>query len=151
VIVAVGNEAIWRRFCHAVALPQLADDARFATNRDRLAHYGELRALLAKVIAARPRQEWIDRLRAAEVPCGSVRDVAEVLNDPQLAARQMIAELVHPTVGPMSVMGSPLKLSQTPATVRTPPPMLGEHTESILGELGYDREAIVELKAAGVI
>ena len=85
------------------------------------------------------------------MPCGSVRDVAEVLGDPQLAARGMVAELQHPTVGPINVVGSPIKLSATPSSVRTPPPTLGQHREAILSELGYDRQSIAALQSSGVI
>lgn len=151
IVIAVGNDGIWRRFCPAIDRPELAEDPRFRTNRDRLANYGELRAALDAALVTRTRAEWTERFHAASVPCGSVRDVAEVLADPHLHAREMIATLEHPTVGPTRVMGTPIKLSDTPGAVRTPPPLLGQHTAAVLEELGYDREMIASLKAAGAI
>jgi formyl-CoA transferase/CoA:oxalate CoA-transferase len=148
-VIAVGNDGIWRRFCPAIDRPELADDPRYRTNRDRLAHYDELKAELDRALGARTRAEWTVRFHAASVPCGAVRDVGEVLADPHLAARQMVATVQHPTVGTTRVMGTPIKLSRTPGSVRTPPPTLGQHTEAVLGELGYDRAMIASLKASG--
>ena len=151
IVIAVGNDAIWQRFCPAIGLPELAADPRFRTNRDRMANYDELRAALDEVLVTRTRADWTGRFHAASVPCGSVRDVAEVLADPQLHAREMVGILDHPTVGPTRVMGTPIKLSETPGTLRTPPPTLGQHTTAVLEELGYDQEMIASLKAAGAI
>jgi formyl-CoA transferase/CoA:oxalate CoA-transferase len=151
IVIAVGNDAIWRRFCPAIGRPELAEDTRFATNRDRLSNYPELRTALEAVLATRTRADWTARFHAASVPCGSVRDVAEVLADPHLHAREMVGTLEHPTVGPTRVMGTPIKLSETPGSLRTPPPTLGQHTAAVLEELGYDREMIASLKAAGAI
>jgi crotonobetainyl-CoA:carnitine CoA-transferase CaiB-like acyl-CoA transferase len=151
IVIAVGNDAIWKRFCDVAGLQELGADERFATNRGRVAHYAELRPLLDKAFRGRTRGEWLELLRGAGVPCGSVRDVAEVLNDPHLKERAMVAELHHPTVGPIKVVGSPIKLSETPPGIRTAPPTLGQHRDAILMELGYDRQSIVALEAAGVI
>jgi crotonobetainyl-CoA:carnitine CoA-transferase CaiB-like acyl-CoA transferase len=150
IVIAVGNDRIWRRFCEAASLPHLAVE-RFATNVDRVRHYDELKPLLDRAFASRTRADWLALLKAVGVPCGSVRDVAEVLNDPQLEAREMVAELQHPTVGPIRVVGSPIKLSNTPPSIRTPPPTLGQHREAILTELGYDRQSIEALATSGVI
>jgi crotonobetainyl-CoA:carnitine CoA-transferase CaiB-like acyl-CoA transferase len=151
IVIAVGNDPIWLRFCEAAELPELGADERFATNRGRVSHYAELRPVLDRAFKARTRQDWLRALREAGIPCGSVRDVAEVLKDPQLKERAMIAELHHPTVGPINVMGSAIKLSATPPAIRTPPPTLGQHREAILSELGYDRQSILALETAGVI
>jgi crotonobetainyl-CoA:carnitine CoA-transferase CaiB-like acyl-CoA transferase len=150
-VIAGGNDEIWRRLCAALDLDALADDPRFRTNKDRAANYDELRPRLDAALRGRPREEWVRRLGAAGVPCGSVREISEVLADPQLAARGMIAEVQHPTIGSAKVIASPVKLSETPASVRTAPPVLGQHTDAVLGELGYDRRAIDDLRAAGVI
>jgi formyl-CoA transferase/CoA:oxalate CoA-transferase len=150
-VIAGGNDEIWRRLCAALDLAVLAEDPRFRTNKDRAANYDELRPQLDAALRRRPRAEWVQRLGAAGVPCGSVREISEVLADPQLAARGMIAEVQHPTIGPARVIASPVKLSDTPASVRTAPPVLGQHTDALLGELGYDREAIDRLRASGVI
>jgi crotonobetainyl-CoA:carnitine CoA-transferase CaiB-like acyl-CoA transferase len=150
-VIAGGNDDIWQRLCVALELPELADDERFRTNKDRVAHYDALKPLLARVLETRTRAEWARRLGEAGVPCGSVRHVSEVLADPQLAARQMVVDVQHPTVGPARVLGSPLKLSSTPATVRTAPPTLGQHTHAIVEQLGYSPEAITGLVRSGVL
>ena len=150
-VIAGGNDEIWRRLCRALDLDQIAADPKFKTNRDRVQHYDELRPVLDRTLRSRARAEWLKRLADAGVPCGSVREISEVLDDPQIAAREMVAELEHPTVGRARVIGSPVKLSETPPSVRTPPPTLGQHTEIVLEELGYDRESRAALKAAGVI
>ena len=151
IVVAVGNDGIWRRFCPAIDRPDLAGDPRFLTNKDRMAHYEALKAELERALATRTRAEWTDRFKAAGVPCGAVRDVGEVLSDPQLAARDMVVTLTHPGIGPTRVVGTPIKLSGTPGEVRTAPPTLGQHTDAILGELGYDPGMIASLKAAGAV
>ena len=150
-VIAGGNDEIWRSLCRAMELDHVAEDPKFKTNRDRVQHYEELRPLLDRTLRGRSRAEWVQRLAAAGVPCGSVREISEVLDDPQIAARQMVAELEHPTVGRARVIASPVKLSETPPSVRTPPPVLGQHTDIVLEELGYDSESRAALKAAGVI
>ncbi|MGE3276927.1 MAG: CaiB/BaiF CoA transferase family protein [Vicinamibacterales bacterium] len=150
-VIAVGNDDIWRRFAAAVGLGPLADDPRFATNRARVTNYEALKPQLDEALATATRADWIRRLGDAGVPCGSVRSVGEVLDDPQLAARGMIERLLHPSVGALQLVGSPLHLSDTPATVRTPPPTLGQHTDAVLDELGYDQEERAALRASGVI
>ncbi|HTK27939.1 MAG TPA: CoA transferase [Vicinamibacterales bacterium] len=148
-VLAVGNDEQWRRFCEVAGLGQ---DARWATNRQRVSGYDELRPIVAGALAARPRGEWIARLKAAGVPCGSVRDLADVFTDPQVAAREMIAALDHPSIGPLRLLGTPVKLSGTPGGVRSAPPTLGQHTDAVLGrDAGLTREAIADLRARGVI
>jgi crotonobetainyl-CoA:carnitine CoA-transferase CaiB-like acyl-CoA transferase len=148
-VLAVGTDEQWRKFCEAAALD--AGD-RFATNRERVTGYAELRPMIAERMRAHTRSYWIERLGKAGVPCGSVRDLHEVFTDPQIAARGMMVPMTHPTAGVIRVLGSPLKLSDTPATQRTPPPTLGQHTESVLQrDLGLTPDAIDELRAGGVI
>jgi formyl-CoA transferase/CoA:oxalate CoA-transferase len=130
-VLAVGNDELWRRFC---AVAELDLGERFATNRQRVAGYDELRPLLAARLGTRPRAVWIQALTAAGVPCGSVRNLGELFADPQVAARRMVEEVAHATVGPLRVLGTPLKLSDTPALVRMAPPALGQHTDTILAE-----------------
>ena len=150
-VIAGGNDDIWRRLCGALDLNGISEDPRFRTNKDRVANRNELRPIFERVLKTRSRAEWVERLKNAGVPCGSVREISEVLADPQIAARKMVAEVDHPTVGRARVIGSPLKLSETPASVRTAPPLLGQHTDAVLTELGYDSTAIADLRATGVI
>lgn len=150
-VIAGGNDEIWQRLCGAIGLPSLADDPRFRTNKDRVAHYGPLKRALDDVLRTQTRATWVRRLTDAGVPCGSVREVGEVLADPQLAARQMIVDLDHPTVGATRVIGSPLKFSETPSSVRTAPPTLGQHTRTIVEALGYTAAQIEALKQRGVV
>jgi crotonobetainyl-CoA:carnitine CoA-transferase CaiB-like acyl-CoA transferase len=148
-VLAVGTDEQWRKFCEVAALD--AGD-RFATNRERVTGYADLRPVIAARVHTQTRSYWIERLGQAGVPCGSVRDLHEVFTDPQIAARSMVVPMSHPTAGDIRVLGSPLKLSDTPATQRTPPPTLGQHTESVLQrDLGLTRDAIDELRAGGVI
>jgi crotonobetainyl-CoA:carnitine CoA-transferase CaiB-like acyl-CoA transferase len=151
-VLAVGNDAQWRTFCRVAALTSLADDDRFATNAGRVEHYDELRPLVARAIRTRTRQEWIDRLVPAGVPCAAVRGVDEVLADPQLAAREMIQSVCHPAAGPVKVLGLPIKLSDTPGGVGAAPPRLGEHTVPVLqGMLGLAAGEIATLNGDGVV
>jgi crotonobetainyl-CoA:carnitine CoA-transferase CaiB-like acyl-CoA transferase len=151
-VLAVGNDDQFQRMCKALGLTALMSDPRFATNAGRVEHYAALKPALDAAFASRPRQEIVSALLAAGVPCGSVRSVAEALADPQIGAREMIATVPHPSAGPVRVLGTPLKLSDTPAAVRTAPPTLGQHTASILqGDLGFSDREILELRDAGVI
>jgi crotonobetainyl-CoA:carnitine CoA-transferase CaiB-like acyl-CoA transferase len=148
-VLAVGNDEQWRRFCAIAGLP---DDARFATNRQRVTGYDELRPFVADRLRMEPRQYWIDRLTAAGVPCGSVRNFEELFEDPQIAAREMITRVEHATIGQLQALGVPVKLSDTPGAVRTPPPTLGQHTTAVLEQdLGFSAEAIAALRQQQVI
>jgi crotonobetainyl-CoA:carnitine CoA-transferase CaiB-like acyl-CoA transferase len=147
-VVAVGNDELWRKFCAATGL-DLGE--RFATNRRRVTGYGELRPIIADRLRAETRQHWIDRLTAAGVPCGSVRTLQEVFDDPQVVAREMVRDVEHSTIPSVRVVGTPVKLSDTPGGVRAAPPPLGYHTDAVLQEAGLDAGAIERLRSARVI
>jgi crotonobetainyl-CoA:carnitine CoA-transferase CaiB-like acyl-CoA transferase len=149
--LAVGTEDLWRRFCAAIGRDDLYADPRFATNRERLRHRDELNALLEPLFAARSIAEIEGPLSAAGVPCGAVRDLHAVFSDPQVAALGLVQQLDHPTAGPISVVGPPYRFSATPGAVRLPPPLLGQHTDEVLNQLGYSAEAISALREAHVI
>jgi crotonobetainyl-CoA:carnitine CoA-transferase CaiB-like acyl-CoA transferase len=151
-VIAVGNDDQWQRFCRVISAPDLASDERFATNRERLAHYDVLRPLIAERLRTRTRVEWVESLKADGVPCGSVRSVSEVLEDPQLDARGMVQSLDHSVAGTIRTLGIPVKLSATDGAVRTPPPQLGEHTQSVLrDDVGLTESEIARLRTEKAI
>ncbi len=151
IMVAVGSDGLWRRFTAATGLDDLTDDPRYATNPDRVHHRVTLIPRITQALAARGCVEWTDRLNAAGVPAGPVNSVPAALAQPQVAAREMVVEVEHPVAGMLKMLGTPLKLSGQPASIRRPPPVLGQHTDEILAEAGYPAERIAELRAAGVI
>jgi crotonobetainyl-CoA:carnitine CoA-transferase CaiB-like acyl-CoA transferase len=148
-VLAVGNDELWRRFC-AVAGLELG--GRFTTNRERVSGYDELRPILAERIRTRSRAAWIEALTGAGVPCGSVRDLGELFVDPQITAREMVTEVDHSTLGPIRVLGTPFKFSETPAAVRTAPPTLGQHTVRVLvDDLRLSPSDVDALRAKGIV
>lgn len=152
IVLAVGNDEIWRRLCRALDLEALAARPEFATNDARVRHHAALRQALAERFRTLSRAECLARLEAAAVPCGSVRSVAEVFADEQIAAREMVCTVEHPAVGPLRVLGIPVKLSATPGSIRMPPPRLGEHTVRVLREdLGVDEATMARLRDERVI
>jgi len=134
VSVGVGNDHLWRRFCEALGL-DIAGDARFRTNPDRVMHRQELLEILGPVFAGQSAALLIERLVAAGVPAGPVNTISQVFQDPQVLARDMVVTLDDPERGPLRQIGIPVKLSATPGSLRTLPPRLGEHTEAVLREL----------------
>jgi crotonobetainyl-CoA:carnitine CoA-transferase CaiB-like acyl-CoA transferase len=151
IAVAVGSERQWPRFCAALGLESLAADQRFATNGARVEHRAELRPLLAERLRLRPTADWLAALRAAEVPVAPINDVVAAFELPAARARAMVVDVEHPALGRVRQVGIPFELSATPASIRTAPPLLGEQTDAILAELGYDAGAIAALRASGVV
>lgn len=144
-VVAVANEAIWARFCREIGRGDLAQDPRFLRNADRVVNREALAEVLARVFAARSREDWVRALTAAEVPCGPINSIAEVFEDPQVLALGMVEEIAHAAAGSVRLVRSPIELDRTPASTRRPPPRLGEHGVEVLEELGYGQEDVRRL------
>jgi crotonobetainyl-CoA:carnitine CoA-transferase CaiB-like acyl-CoA transferase len=150
-MVAVGNDSLWQRFAPIIGLPELAGDPRFATNPDRVVHRDELIPLIEAALATRASAEWAAELSRAGIPAGAINTVDQALAYPQVVARDMVLTAEHPTAGSLRMPGSPVRLSRHTATVRRPPPLLGEHTDEVLAELGYPAAAIESLHELGVV
>ena len=151
-VIGVASEVIWKRFCQAIGRPNLTDDARFANNSLRVENRTKLIALLSEVFLQRDNETWFKLLTAAEVPCSPVQTIDQVFQAPQVLHRDMVMEIEHPTAGKVRMAGIPVKFSVTPASLRLPPPLLGEHNEAILSNwLGMSAEAIDELKKEKII
>lgn len=150
--LAVGNDGQFRAFAEVAGKPEWGKDPRFAKNADRVRNRVACDAAVAEAVKQKPTQWWIDRLRAAGVPCGSVNKVSQALSDPQTLARGMVMEMQHPTAGALKMLGFPIKLSGTPAAANKAPPLLGQHTEEVLaGDVGLSAAEIEALKKAGAI
>ena len=151
-VLAVGNDAQFARLCEVAGAGDLAADERFVRNAGRVRNREELIARLQAIFATRPAQAWEDALCAVDVPCGRINDMAQVFEQPQVKARGMQIEMDHPAAGPVPLVGSPLRFSDTPVEYRLPPPQLGEHTDAVLADLlGKSAADIAALRAAGVV
>ena len=152
IAIGIGNERQFARAAEVLGHPEWASDPRFDSNRARVENRVTIDGLLEQALLADQADAWIARLQAVGVPCGRINSVAEALEDPHTAARRMVETVEHPAVGALKLLGIPFKFSDTAASVRRPPPMLGEHTDEILaGELGLNAAAIGELRAQKVI
>jgi crotonobetainyl-CoA:carnitine CoA-transferase CaiB-like acyl-CoA transferase len=152
IALAVGNDGQFARTAEVLGHPQWADDPRFKTNRARVENREIVDDLIGKALAREPAGAWLERLKAAGVPCGRINSVADALSDPHTAARRMVETVDHSTIGPLKMLGIPFKFAETPASVRLAPPRLGQHTEEVLAdELGLDASAIAQLRKDKVI
>lgn len=146
IVVAVGNDALWSRFCDAVGRADLAADPRFRSNEMRTANWVALDEILQSITRQRTTAQWVAALEARGVPHSRVNTIDQVVNDPNLEHRGMIAEVDQPGIGPIRIAGSPFRLSETPGAVRGPAPLLGQHTEQVLREvLGYSADRVRDL------
>jgi formyl-CoA transferase len=151
-VIGVASEGIWRRFCQAIGKIDLADDQRFAKNADRVENRAALIAILSEMFRIGDNETWLRLLNEAEVPCAPIQTIDQVFAAPQVRHRDMLVEVEHPTAGAVRMAGIPVKFSVTPASVRLPPPLLGQHTEEVLKSwLGTDDKTIADLKRKKVV
>ncbi len=150
-ILAVGNDKQYAKFCEIAGHPEWATDPRFLRNADRVRHRAELVPLIAEALRLQPRQHWLGQLEAAKVPCGAINNLDEVFADPQVQARGMTVPMAHPLSDQLQLVANPIKLSATPVQYRRPPPLLGQHTDELLGEAGMTPAEVQALREQGVI
>ncbi len=152
IILACGNDNLFRKFCAAAGCMQLARDERFATNAKRVAHRAQITEVIARVFRQRTTREWVELLEAAGVPSGPINSIKQVFEEPQVAARGMRIDLPHPSAGRVPLVASPMRFSATPIEYKLPPPTLGQHTEEVLRDvLGMDAAAIAKLRGTHVV
>ncbi|MDN5648969.1 MAG: CoA transferase [Acinetobacter sp.] len=149
-IIACGNDTQFIQLCRSIGLPELPNDVRFTRNADRVKHRDEVIEILSKHFLSKTADEWVSAIYAAKVPVGVINNLEQAFNEPQVIAREMLVEMQHPQRKKLTVVGSPIKLSRTPVEYRNAPPLLGEHTQTILGRI-ISPAKLDELKAKGVI
>ena len=151
IAVGIGTDGQFAKFCKLAGRPELAQDERFRENAGRVRNRGELLPIMEKIFLSRPAQEWQELLEVADVPSGPINTLDRVFSDPHTLALEIVKEIEHPTIGRLKLVGSPLHMSETPPSIDMPPPLLGQHTNEILEELGYSPEEIQALRNSGAI
>jgi len=150
--LGAANPRQWEMVCEVIGKPELKNDPRFVTNKDRVANRAALAKILNEAFAQKDASEWLAKLQEADIPSGPINTIPDVFNHPQATVRNFKVEIEHPTAGMINLPGFPYKMSQTPAKIHRPPPLLGEHTEEVLIErLGYTSEKVAQLKEQKVI
>ena len=148
----MGNDSQYRRLCDALGLPELGSDLRYATNPARVEHRAELVEVLKTATCDKTSRELMAKLREIKVPCGPIQTISEVFTDPQVLARNMVVEVEHPGLGPVTTVANPIKFSSTPVAYEKAPPQLGEDTDTVLSNmLGFSAAKISGLKERGVL
>jgi crotonobetainyl-CoA:carnitine CoA-transferase CaiB-like acyl-CoA transferase len=152
IVLSVGNDPTFKRFCEAFALTHLLEDARFATNAARVENRQLVTDTLTPVMQQHPTVWWVERLESLNIGCGPINKLSEVFADPHVVARNTVVQMAHGSGEPVKVIANPVRLSETPPDYRIAPPLLGEHTDAVLSErLGLDAAALAELRKGGVI
>jgi crotonobetainyl-CoA:carnitine CoA-transferase CaiB-like acyl-CoA transferase len=152
VILAVGNDAQFHKFCAVAGCPDVAADPRYASNAGRVGNRDSLIPRLRQVLASRPSAAWIETLEAAGVPCGPINTLDQVFDNPQIKHRGMVAAVDHPLAGSVDLVANPIRFSETPISYERAPPVLGADTDALLSRLlGLDQAAIADLRARGVV
>jgi crotonobetainyl-CoA:carnitine CoA-transferase CaiB-like acyl-CoA transferase len=152
IILAVGNDSQFRRFCELAGKPELADDERFQKNRGRVENREALILQVKAIMLQKSGAEWLEALNARGIPCGPINNIEQVFADPQVQYRGMQLELDHPTAGKVASVANPIRLSQTPIEYQQAPPLLGQHTDDVLSRLlALDAAAIARLRNDGIV
>ena len=151
IMIGVANDNLWRKFCRIAGLESIVDDTRFNTNADRVAHRAETITRVQEAVARQTVSWWYDRLFEAGVPCSPINTLGQLVEHPHTQASDMVMHYTHPAVGPVTSVGQPFTLDDHPREVGLPPPLHGQHTDEVLGELGLDRAAIERLRASKVV
>ncbi len=151
ITLGAANDRIFGRLARLLGHPEWLEDERFAVDGVRVANRESLAAAIETVTAARPRAYWLEHFEANEIPCGPINTYRDVMNDPQVQAREMVVETEHPTLGSIHTLGTPIKLGATPLRPGRPAPLLGQHTDAVLAEAGYSQEAIAALRASRAV
>ncbi|MBF0407047.1 MAG: CoA transferase [Candidatus Riflebacteria bacterium] len=150
--IAIGNDDLWKKFCELIGKAELSDDSRFKGNAERVKNWYQLFEILKAVFVTKKTDEWLELFQKNDIPSGPINDVKKIFADPQVKAREMLLELIHPIAGKITVPGNPVKFSETPAKVASTSPLLGEHTDEILsGILKMSSEEIAAMKKSGAI
>ena len=151
ITVGAANDRIFRRLCDALGHPEWADDPDHRDDEHRVRNRVALVARIESVMASRPCAYWLALFEARDIPCGPINNYEEVMADPHILARELVVETDHPTLGRIKTLGTPLKLSDTPLTPGRPAPLLGQHTDEVLGEVGLTPDEIAELRRVGAV
>ncbi|MEK5270141.1 MAG: formyl-CoA transferase [Bacillaceae bacterium] len=149
-ILAVGNDSLWNSLVDVLDVEALRDQ-KFKTNPDRVQNRDELISILEEIFKRKARDEWVDILESAKIPCGPVNKLSDILNDAHIKEREMVVEMEHPSLGILKMLGVPVKLSRTPGRIKTVPPAQGEHSETVLKQMGYSEEEIETFIKEGII
>ena len=151
ITLGAANDRIFRRLAELLGHPEWLRDERFESDSGRVENRTALANLTERVTSQQPRDYWLERLEAHDIPCGPINDYREVMRDPQVRAREMVVETRHPTLGSLSTLGTPIKLSGTPLTPGRPAPLLGQHTDEVLAAAGFGEDEIATLRAAEAV
>jgi len=150
-MIGVGNDAQWRRFCAMLDMGDVVDDPRFATNAARVANFDVTVAMVQEKIIEKPVAHWLAQCRGAGIPCSPIHTLEEAINHPQVVARKLVQTNAHPLLGELPSVAFPVRFNEEPAQSASAPPLLGQHTAEVLGEIGYDASAIEALRARGIV
>jgi crotonobetainyl-CoA:carnitine CoA-transferase CaiB-like acyl-CoA transferase len=151
ICLAIGNDSLWRRLCAVLGWDELASDPNYATNADRLARFNDVTARITERFRTEASADLLARFAAVGIPAGPIPTVDEVFANPQVRHERLARTVPHPTIGTLTVPGMPYHLGQADLEVTLPPPLLGEHTDAILRQFGYDDTAIADLRASGAV